>query len=155
VTGTLWRELCSEEQRTNPFIVDGYVIPSGIQVGVSIYALHHNEKYFDDPFGFRPERWLVDDQAALSRMYSAFSPFSLGHRGCAGKAMAYLEVSLVIAKTIWHFDFEPAAGKEGDTGGGLVGSRGRRGRPDEFQLYDTFGSSHTGPSLVFRIRAQQ
>ncbi|KAI3326159.1 cytochrome P450 [Xylariaceae sp. AK1471] len=154
VSGTLWRELYLDEQRNKPFIVNGHVIPPGIQVGVSIYALHHNEKYFDNPFTFSPERWLTEDQATLSRMYSAFSPFSLGPRGCAGKAMAYLEASLVIAKVIWRFDFEPALGKKGEAGRGNFGSRDGSGQLDEFQLYDTFGSRHTGPNLIFHIRGQ-
>lgn len=154
VSGTLWRELYPEEQG-KPFIVDGRIIPPGTQVGVSIYALHHNEEYFSDPFAFCPERWLVENKSTLSRMHSAFGPFSLGPRGCAGKAMAYLEASLVIAKTIWRFDFEAAPGKEGELGAGIPGSGGGRDRPDEFQLYDTFGSRHDGPTLVFRVRDLQ
>ncbi|KAI1355100.1 cytochrome P450 [Xylaria sp. FL0043] len=154
VAGTLWRELYPDEQG-KPFVVDGHVIPSGTQVGVSIYALHHNEKYFSDPFTFRPERWLIEDQTTLSRMHSAFSPFSLGPRGCAGKAMAYLEASLVTAKTIWRFDFEAAPGKQGEVGAGRLGSKGGRDRPDEFQLYDTFGARHDGPNLVFSVRDLQ
>ncbi|KAI1137681.1 cytochrome P450 [Hypoxylon sp. FL0543] len=152
VGGTLWRELYAEERERGPFVVDGHVIPPGTQVGVSMYAIHHNEKYFADPFAFRPERWLVEDQATLSRMHSAFSPFSLGPRGCAGKSMAYLETSLVVSKTLWYFDFETAPGKPGEVGGGVSGRTDGRGRPGEFQLYDQFGSTHSGPNLVFHPR---
>ncbi|KAI0481677.1 cytochrome P450 [Xylaria cf. heliscus] len=113
VSGTLWRELYPDERR-KPFVVDGHVIPPGTQVGVSTYALHHDEDYFSAPFAFRPERWLTEDQATLSRMHSAFCAFSLGPRGCAGKTMAYLEASLVLAKTLWRFDFEAASGREGE-----------------------------------------
>ncbi|KAI0388253.1 cytochrome P450 [Xylariaceae sp. FL0594] len=154
VASTLWRELYPDE-RGKTFIVDGHVIPPGTQVGVSIYALHHDERYFSDPFTFHPERWLVDDPAALSRMHSAFTPFSLGPRSCAGKSMAYLEVSLVMARTLMRFDFETAPGKDGDVGGGHAGGNWGRHRPDEFQCFDTFGSRHTGPNLVFRERQVQ
>ncbi|OTA96263.1 hypothetical protein M434DRAFT_393110 [Hypoxylon sp. CO27-5] len=149
VSGTLWRELYAEERARDPFIVDGHVIPPGTQVGVSMYAIHHNEKYFAEPFVFQPERWLVEDQATLARMHSAFSPFSLGARGCAGKSMAYLETSLVISKALWFFDFERAPGKPGEVGGGISGISDGRGRPGEFQLYDQFGSTHVGPNLIF------
>ncbi|KAI0965086.1 cytochrome P450 [Xylaria arbuscula] len=151
VTGTLWRELYPDEQG-KPFIVDGHVIPSGTQVGVNIYALHHNEKYFSEPFTFRPERWLIEDQSALKRMHSAFGAFLLGPRGCAGKPMAYLEASLVIAKTIWNFDFEISPGKEGELGAGIPGRKDGRNRAGEFQLYDNFGSRHDGPNLTLRAR---
>ncbi|RYC57059.1 hypothetical protein CHU98_g9149 [Xylaria longipes] len=116
VSGTLWRELYSDELEKGPFLVDGHVIPPGMQVGVSIYALHHNKQYFDDPFTFHPDRWLTEDREALDRMTSAFSPFSLGARSCAGKAMAHLEASLVMAKTLWRFDFTPTSGKLGQVG---------------------------------------
>ncbi|KAK5629094.1 hypothetical protein RRF57_004809 [Xylaria bambusicola] len=152
VGGTLWRELYSDELYNGPFIVDGHMIPPGTQVGVSIYALHHDEQYFDDPFVFRPDRWLTEDQAILSRMNSAFSPFSIGGRGCAGKAMAYLEASLVIAKTLWRFDFTLAPGRKGQVGMGVAGKGTGRSRPKEFQLYDTSGSRHDGPNLIFRER---
>lgn len=32
--------------------------------------------------------------------------------------MAYLEASLVVAKTLWFLDFEPAPGKSGELGAG-------------------------------------
>jgi hypothetical protein len=154
VSGTLWRELYAEEQGRSPFVVDGHVIPPGTQVGVCVYSIHHNKKYFPEPFVFRPERWLVEDEATLSLMHSAFTPFSLGGRGCAGKAMAYLETSLVVAKTLWYFDFETAPGKAGQAGSGhgIPGKKDGRERMGEFQLYDTFGSKHVGPNLVFHPR---
>jgi cytochrome P450 len=156
VTGTLWREPYDGSESV---VIDGHVVPPGTQIGVNTYALHHNEAYFPRPFDFNPDRWLLDsanknDEAMLSRMQSAFCPFSVGGRACAGKAMAYLEASLVVAKTIWLFDFELAPGKVGQLGEGS-GSPGighLRGRRDEFQLYDTFGSRHDGPNLIFRPR---
>lgn len=149
VSGTLWRELYSDELDT-PLVVDSHVVPSGTQVGVCTYSLHHNEKYFAEPYSFYPERWLVDDEVQLRLMNSAFCPFSIGPRSCAGKAMAYLEASLVIAKTIWAFDFQLQPG--GESGGGAhTKSQGRR-REDEFQLYDIFAAMHVGPELNFTPR---
>ncbi|KAI3390366.1 hypothetical protein diail_9940 [Diaporthe ilicicola] len=149
VSGTPWRELYLNEQ-DRPLIIDGHVVPPGTQVGVCFYSLHHNEKYFADPFTYRPERWLVDDEAQLRLMNSAFCAFSVGPRGCAGKAMAYLEASLVVAKTIWAFDFRPAPG--GKSGGGAPHKREGRRREDEFQLYDIFAAMHVGPELLFTPR---
>ncbi|TGJ78509.1 hypothetical protein E0Z10_g10253 [Xylaria hypoxylon] len=149
-SGTLWREPYNDGE---PVIIDGHIIPPGTQVGVSAYSLHHNEDYFAKPFEYDPDRWLIEDEANLSLMHSAFAPFSLGARGCAGKSMTYLETGLVIAKTIWLFDFEIAPGKLGIVGEGVPGRRGERGRPNEFQLYDTLGSRHDGPNLIFHLRA--
>ncbi|KAI1407443.1 cytochrome P450 [Hypoxylon sp. FL1857] len=154
VPGTLWRELSKTDDGTKPFIVDGHIIPRGTYVGVSAYALHHNEEYFPDPFAYKPERWLSSETPEAQRKAArdAFASFSIGYRGCAGKAMAYLESSLVMAKTLWYFDFEMAPGELGKAGAGCRGRTDKRDREDEFQLYDIFGSSHDGPNLVFQTR---
>jgi hypothetical protein len=154
VNGTLWRELPADDDGSKPFIVDGHVIPKGVQVGVNIYTLHHNPEYFPDPYAFKPERWLGGDEAEKHRMKDAFAPFQIGYRGCAGKPMAYLEASLVIAKLLWYFDFESAPGEAGQIGGGKAGDKTGRHRPDEFQMYDVFASGHDGPMLVFNPRGK-
>ncbi|RAL12233.1 cytochrome P450 [Aspergillus homomorphus CBS 101889] len=38
--------------------VDGDFIPEGTVIGTSIYTLHRNAAFFDQPDTFRPERWL-------------------------------------------------------------------------------------------------
>lgn len=155
-----WREeLAANEngQRyESPLIVDGHVIPAGTLVGVSLYSIHHNEEYFPDPWVFKPERFLEaasEDARERSKItHKAFAPFAIGNRSCSGRALAYLELSLAIAKTLWHLDFESAPGKLGLVGGGEEGRKDGRGRPDEYQLYDTFTSTHDGPYLVFSKR---
>ncbi|KAI1365681.1 cytochrome P450 [Xylaria arbuscula] len=154
---TLWREQSNVTREA--MIIDGHVVPRGTQVGVNIYALHHNEEYFPEPFCFKPERWLEPDQAGNmeeptlhSKMRDAFVPFIVGSRSCVGKAMVYQEVSLIVAKTVWYFDFEPCPGALGRVGEGEVGNRNGRNRVDEFQLFDVFNSHHQGPNLIFRTR---
>ncbi|KAI1387218.1 cytochrome P450 [Hypoxylon trugodes] len=148
LAGALWRELPVSDKETEPLIVDGHVIPPGTQIGVSTYTLHHNEDYFPDPFAFQPERWLaLEDETERKQAHNAFAAFSLGSRGCAGKAMAYLESSLVVAKTLWYFDFESAPGSLGK-----VGTTPNATGADEFQLLNVFTSSHDGPNLIFHPR---
>jgi cytochrome P450 len=129
---------------TNPIVIDGHSIPPGTRIGVNIYALHHNKDCFPEPFVFKPERWLPEESQLSPEqtkiMHYAFSPFSIGPRSCAGKSMAYLEVSLVLAKTLWYFDFERP-------NSGLA-----EGTDLLFQTEDQFGSRHTGPQLKFRPR---
>ena len=93
-------------------------------------------------------------EAKHNLMHEAFNPFSVGARGCAGKAMAYMEASLAIAKTFWYFDFEAAPGPNGPDGlgGGTEGDTKGRGRTSEFQLHDIFSTTHEGPNLVFHPR---
>ncbi|KAI1321106.1 cytochrome P450 [Xylariaceae sp. FL0255] len=121
--GTLWRERAQHDEEKNrglPLIIDGCEVPEGIIFGVNIYALHHNADIFPDPFLFWPERWMpseeTEEDERRTAMTESFAAFQLGPRGCAGKAMAYLEASLVVAKTLWDFDIEPAPGKLGKLG---------------------------------------
>ncbi|KAI5917345.1 cytochrome P450 [Camillea tinctor] len=150
--GVLWREQAPETSN-QPLVVDGQVIPKGTIIGVNIYSLHHNDEYFPDPFIYRPERWLEDsDPEAKRLMREAFMPFSNGPRGCAGRSMAFLETSLVIAKTLWYFDFEAAPGDLGKVGEGHSSMGLGRERREEFQLFDTFSAMHEGPYLIFKPR---
>jgi cytochrome P450 len=131
------------------------VIPRGTHFAASIYALHHDETYFPDAETYNPERWLDEamDEDAKRNMNYAFVPFSLGYRGCAGKTMAYMEVGLTIARTLWYFDFERASGEEGKLGeGGTPDAEEGRERASEFQMRDAFTATHEGPSLVFKTR---
>lgn len=157
----LWRQQIATDQE--PLFIDGHFIPRGTLFGVNLYALGHNPTIFPDPFAYKPERWLPlnDDTASppdaakphggetASRKAAldGFSAFSIGPRNCVGKPLAYLETSLVLAKTLWYFDFAAAAGPLG-----AVGEGRDRGRPGEFCTWDVFNSSHDGPYLVFRSR---
>lgn len=154
-----WRELDKDE--AGPFIVDGHVIPRGTSVGISPYALLHNEEYFPEPFVYKPERWLEPKEGTetpaekeqRSNMNKAFIPFMAGDRNCPGKVMAYTEASLTIARTLWFFDFEVVQGEEGNIGGGGAGKWKEMGRrPEEYQLGDIIVTSHEGPNLVFKKR---
>ncbi|KAI0391355.1 cytochrome P450 [Xylariaceae sp. FL0594] len=160
--GTLWRQLAPEEERNGPpLVVDGVVVPAGTAVGINVYALHHNERYFPNPFKFDPERWMPGPAASVSyggdtahqtTMCETFIPFALGSRSCAGKAMAYLETSMVIAKTLWYFDFETAPGKLGETGTRVMKLPGYDESVEEFEMFDALTATHNGPYLVFEPR---
>ncbi|KAF1950263.1 cytochrome P450 [Byssothecium circinans] len=158
-----WREQNPSSVATGEsFVVDGHVIPPGTQVGLSNYSLQHGPKYFPDPFTFRPERWLASEsdvpetaeqKDVIASMRRAFAPFSIGERNCAGKPMAYLEMTLVVARTLWYFDFTKAPGTAGKLGGGTPGSKNGREKPGEFQLYEGVVVGHDGPNLVFSPRS--
>lgn len=123
--GTSWRQQARGDDGAPLVVVDGRVIPRGTAVGVSLYSLLHNPAYFPDPFAFRPERWLDDGDgaapgaAASAARRTAFAPFALGDRGCAGRAVVYSETSQAAVKTLWYFDFK----KAGPMGGGTPGRR--------------------------------
>ncbi len=155
VSANLWRQQVTMDKE--PMFIDGHHIPRGTLFGVNIYALSHNVAIFSEPFTFKPERWLPpsstnvktaeSDEVTRKQMLQTFASFSIGPRNCVGKPLAYLEISVVLAKTLWYFDFEPAPGPLGSIGEGRD-----RGRPGEFCTHETFTSNHDGPLLVFHQR---
>lgn len=90
-------------------IVDGQTLPEGVQVGVPIYGIHHNPRYYPAPFEYRPERWIVGECGStkddVDAARAAFCPFSVGMRGCVGKGMAMMELQLAVAYAIFVLDF--------------------------------------------------
>lgn len=137
--------------------VDGNHIPAGTVVGVSPYVIHHNAEYFPEPFAFRPERWILDEQTgvteeSLANARAAFCPFSQGSRGCIGKKVAYAEMLTALATLLHKSDMRLPA-KEQQKGGGDPQSEipGRR-RADIYQLKDGFLGAGQGPMVEFRAR---
>jgi len=150
ISSTLWREVCK-----GGIVVDNRYIPEGVDIGVSPYALHHNENIFPESYKFKPERWIKSEDNSsetFNKAWDAFSPFSLGTRACAGRTMAYTEISDAIARTIWSLDMKRAEGGLGKIGGGIEGAPEGYDREAEFQLEDHITCCHSGPYLQFRVR---
>jgi cytochrome P450 len=80
----------------------GYTIPSGTRVMYSIYLTHHMHEYWDQPLGFKPERFEAEAKRAQTP-YS-FLPFGGGPRNCIGAAFAQIEAKVVLARILQHFD---------------------------------------------------
>ncbi|OJK01152.1 hypothetical protein ASPACDRAFT_26403, partial [Aspergillus aculeatus ATCC 16872] len=123
----LWREV-----EAGGTTVDGCFVPGGYDVGVGIYAAHHNPTIYPQPFQFDPDRWLVDDTGDVR---SAFMPFSLGTRSCIGKGLAQMEALLTLANIIWRYDFRAVPSGE---------------IQQEYKLKDHVTGAKTGPVLQYR-----
>lgn len=79
----------------------GRPIPKGSIVAVSPYALHRNPRYFDNPEGFAPERFLAPDPG---RPKLAYLPFGAGPRTCIGNAFALMEMQIIVPMLLQAFD---------------------------------------------------
>ena len=153
ISGTLWREV-----RPGGIDLDSNHIPPGLVIGVNPYVVHHNEDLYPDSYTYKPERWIESQhnpKEAVERARFAFSPFSLGTRACAGRNMAYMELTDTLARTIWYTDFRRAKEPLGAVAAGVKGGREGRHRVREFQLQEHLTCSHDGPFLQFRGRKEQ
>jgi cytochrome P450 len=72
----------------------GYRVPKSAGMILPVYSVHRDERWWDDPESFRPERWERED--VPSHEYAYF-PFGGGPRACIGNRFATLELRLVLA----------------------------------------------------------
>ncbi|KAA8647482.1 cytochrome P450 [Aspergillus tanneri] len=90
--------------KSGRYILGQYVTPDTI-VAIHHWATYHTQKYFTDPFGFHPERFLGDERFANDN-FDILQPFNVGPRNCLGRNLAYAEMRLILARLIYNFDMK-------------------------------------------------
>lgn len=83
-----------------------YEFPEGTVLFPSIYLVHHSETLYPEPQAFKPERFLERQFAPYE-----FLPFGGGHRSCIGMAFALMEMKLVLATILSHWQLALATPK--------------------------------------------
>ena len=134
--------------------VEGHFIKAGFTIGTAIYALQHDQEIFQDPFVFRPERWLVSENVSresVAKVESACFPFSIGIRGCPGKRLAYQEMTTAMATVMLRMDFCAVAGDMKGVGGPEL-MWGRRNKT-QWQVDDAMVATRDGPLIQFQKRS--
>lgn len=90
-------------ETTEPVEIGGYSIPEGDVVFVPQWVLHRDERWWDDPLEFRPERFVEEDP---DRPRFAFFPFGAGPHRCVGEAFARPELKIAIGGLVDRFTFD-------------------------------------------------
>ncbi|KAK3036605.1 hypothetical protein RJ639_031670 [Escallonia herrerae] len=105
---------------------DGYAIPDGTDIFISVYNLHRSPYFWDKPHEFEPERFLVrkenegiegwagfDPCRSPGALYPneitadfAFLPFGGGPRKCVGDQFALMESTVALAMLLQKFDVQ-------------------------------------------------
>ena len=106
------RAVCNESLRISPVLpltfarvvrepveLMGNTLEPGVSVVGCIYLTHHRKDLYPEPQQFRPERFLDHRFSSYE-----FMPFGGGVRRCMGEALALLEMRLVIAAVISHYE---------------------------------------------------
>ncbi|RIB30983.1 cytochrome P450 [Gigaspora rosea] len=99
---------------------NGYHIPANSAVVLNIYGIHMDEKRYENPKEFKPERFLgITERSAIlaNGNYENRDHFSFGagRRLCTGIHLAELELLLGVSRLLWSFKIENASplGKDG------------------------------------------
>ncbi|KAE9595673.1 hypothetical protein Lal_00030434 [Lupinus albus] len=82
------------------------IIPSGTTAMVNMWAITHNEKFWNEPEEFKPERFLEHDVNIMGSDMR-LAPFGSGRRVCPGKAMGLASVHLWLAQLLQSFKWVP------------------------------------------------
>lgn len=90
-------------------VVENYTIPADSVVIVSPWVVHHDPRFFPEPYAFKPERWTPEFTAALPKF--AYFPFGGGPRICIGENFAWMELILILAtlRQRWRLEARPGA----------------------------------------------
>ena len=90
--------------------IGGYHIPAGTIVIPLYWSLHHDEKFWNDPWVFRPERFLSEDGTLLPNDHSNrkhLMPFGAGTRSCVGEVFALKRLFVFATSLVQSFDLIP------------------------------------------------
>jgi cytochrome P450 len=90
--------------RGEPFRMNGYVIPPGIEINPSIRMIHRRADLYPDPSAFKPERFLREDAPDTY----TWLPFGGGTRRCLGASFALMEMRIVLERVLQRAALTPA-----------------------------------------------
>jgi cytochrome P450 len=83
---------------------NGYRIPVGSRVMMSIYLTHRDPAHWPEPERFDPSRF--DRENAGARLPYTYIPFGGGRRNCIGSAFARAEARIVLARILQRTHLE-------------------------------------------------
>jgi cytochrome P450 len=100
--------VCAETLRVTPvapmigrtlrdgFVLQGYTLPPGISIGISILGVHRRPDLYPEPARFLPDRFLG------GREYAPYEylPFGGGAKRCLGATFASYEMKLILATVL-------------------------------------------------------
>jgi cytochrome P450 len=90
--------------RGEPFQLNGYSVPPGIEINPSIRMMHLRGDLYPDPRAFRPERFLRPDAPDTY----TWIPFGGGTRRCLGASFALMEMRIVLRRVLQRAALRPA-----------------------------------------------
>ena len=113
--GFRWRpfaEIGMPHMLTEDTEYEGYKFPQGTVFTWNSTAIALDEREYEDPERFWPERFMNDDVGNVLKGHWSFGP---GRRVCSGYNVGETNVWIVVARLLYCFDFEQVKGKEIDS----------------------------------------
>ncbi|KAK7460913.1 hypothetical protein VKT23_008841 [Stygiomarasmius scandens] len=90
---------------------DGTFVPAGSRISVPSFALHHDDRYYEDPHEFRPFRFSdmrANEGESIKHQMITPNPeyffFGTGRHSCPGRFFAVNELKTLVAHTLLTYD---------------------------------------------------
>jgi len=83
-----------------------YRVPEGAAIIMPQWSIHRDDRYFENPKTFDPDRWI--DQSPQS--VEAYFPFSSGPHACIGRQFSITGARLALATIVQSFDVDVEEG---------------------------------------------
>jgi cytochrome P450 len=84
-----------------PVEIGDWSYEPGVVLAASAWLLHHDPDLYEDPFAFRPERFLDEPPGTYT-----WIPFGGGRRRCLGASFAMLEMKLVLQAALGRYTIQ-------------------------------------------------
>ena len=91
--------------------ISGYSIPKGVNVFVNLWAINHDPDFWEDPYDYKPERFLNAEGVLLPPEHPRIRrviAFGAGPRTCIGEAFARKHLFLFISSLCQRFNLRLA-----------------------------------------------
>ena len=91
-----------------PVEIGGWTYPPDVCVVANAYLVQHDPNVYEDPYAFRPERFLDEGPGTYT-----WIPFGGGRRRCLGASFAQLEMKIVLRAVLSRYELSrPGDGLE-------------------------------------------
>ncbi|KAJ3672544.1 hypothetical protein LUZ60_007265 [Juncus effusus] len=97
--------------------LEGYLIPKGSSINFMVAEMAWDEKEWEDPLEFKPERFLegkTEKVDITGTKEIKMMPFGVGRRMCPGYSLALLHLECFVGNLVREFEWKPVEGEEID-----------------------------------------
>lgn len=100
--------VCVKDYELPPTLPDEkpFTMKKGMVVWIPVYSIQRDNKYYDEPNKFRPERFMDNTDYENSPYHITFG---LGPRMCIGKRFALLEIKLLLFHLLARCELKPCS----------------------------------------------
>jgi len=95
--------------------IGGYKLPKGVDIWMNLWYIHHDEKIWDKPYTFKPERFLEPETGDLvppgHSTRQNLLPFGAGSRFCLGETLAKNRLFLFTTSILQRYRLLPPEGE--------------------------------------------